>query len=311
MCSPGVASRVYNGEQSVRASRSGAMAVLALVVQDLEGQNIHLSHRPVLHLRLAFRLSQLVHSRLRSAGHALTGSFVFSEVGRCFCLPNPRLTLALPCDCLQPGPFRVQYRRVHEVLVLAVVFARQGDGVFEGGICLTEAARVLFSACRSQRVQTVTVRELANKRERLAEELEKTMYGDQGAGLRLADYNRGWADVRAEAQNEEALRNKLNCVDFSLPESLLSAARKHNVRPKTPSRKNGLGLRTSLTADHYVPSLQFSADQSSADGGGTIAENSDVHSVRPIVGTALSGGKSPPDCCNSGNLLGLEHDVSS
>ena len=128
-------------------------------------------------------------------------------------------------------------------------------------------------------MQAVTVRELANKREKLSEELEKALYGDQGGGLKTADYNRNWGDVRAEAQSEEALRLKLGSVDFSMPESLLSVARKHNVPPKTPSRKGGLGLRPSPTAGHYVPSLEFSADPSSVDGGGTIAETSDVHSV--------------------------------
>lgn len=179
--------------------------------------------------------------------------------------------------CPQLGAYRAQYRCVHEAVVVAVCCSGPGEVHFASGVCVTDAARVLISVCRgSQRAQqTVSVRELRYQRERLAEELERVLYGEQGLGLKLADCNRSWAEVREEAQAGESLRGALRRVRFSLPESLLSVARKHNMPPQAPSRQSGLDMVVELSTGHFVPP---SVDIAAVVEGNT--EASDVYSVR-------------------------------
>jgi hypothetical protein len=245
------------------------MAVLALVVQDGAGTNLYLGHRSVLSPQIVFRLSQLVHARLQGAAASSSAE-------------ADRGALVLPGEL---AAYRTQYRRVHEAMLMAVTLASAGR--FDGSGCLTDAARVLLSACRSQRSQTVTVRELLNKKERLADELEKCLYGEKGLGAKQGDGSRNWTEVRKDTRADESLRQRLGEVDFELPESLLSVARKQNVPPQTPSRKSGRDLWT-LTEDSFVPSLHMppsSAGEPSSHGEGhshsethTNLDASDAHS---------------------------------
>ena len=243
------------------------MSVLALVVQDGAGTNIFLGHRSIIRAQEVFRLSQLVHARLQQGGGA----------------GADRGAVVLPGEL---GACRAQYRRLHECMLLAVTLDESsGAGRFDGSGCLTDAARVLLSACRSQKSQTVTVRELQNKRERLSDELEKCLYGEQALGSKQTDTSRNWSEVRSMTEADEALRQQLEQVDFSLPESLLSVARKQNVPPQTPSRKSARDL-WALSEDHFVPALQLPSvgeASSTCEGEGhseghTNAEASDAQS---------------------------------
>ena len=243
------------------------MSVLALVVQDGAGTNIFLGHRSIIRAQEVYRLSQLVHARLQQGGGA----------------GADRGAVVLPGEL---GACRAQYRRLHECMLLAVTLDESsGAGRFDGSGCLTDAARVLLSACRSQKSQTVTVRELQNKRERLSDELEKCLYGEQALGSKQTDTSRNWSEVRSMTEADEALRQQLEQVDFSLPESLLSVARKQNVPPQTPSRKSARDL-WALSEDHFVPALQLpSVGEASSTGEGeghseghTNAEASDAQS---------------------------------
>lgn len=236
------------------------MVVLALVVQDEAGTNIYLGHLSVLPSQVAFRLSQLVHARLQRMANSAEAD---------------RGALVVPGEL---AAYRTQYCRVHEATVLAVTFASAAR--FDGSGCLTNAAQVLLSACRSQRSQTVTVRELVNKRERLAEELEKCLYGEKGLGAKHENRSRNYQEVKKGTEADESLRRQLETVDFSLPESLLSVARKQNVPPQTPSRKSARDLWT-LAEDHFVPSLDMPTSSvgrhSSSHGDGEGHSHSETH----------------------------------